>query len=179
MTYIFCFQTPLSFYRSIFSSHTASSPGVAPWSRRRYGIDNSRIAWRCGIVANENGDALQIADFVGFLGKNVRLAISCQKLFSRLYQRHMATNHRWKVRGNYYCQRADFRCHSDRFVALSCKIFSAFTWANVSRYDSTIRMAGNPDRRLIMKKENPAFRATRSSNGGWRSSAGIRRLSLR
>ena len=90
-------------YTSPGSSHTASSPGVAPWSRGRYGIGNSRIAWRCGTVANENGDALQIAAFVKFLGKNVRLAISCQKPFSRLYQRHMATNHRWKVRGNYNC----------------------------------------------------------------------------
>ena len=86
------------------------------------------------------------------------------------------------------------------FVALSCEIFSAvylgecgpltsnnwredfFSRASFDQLessDSTIRMAGNPDRRLIMKKENPAFRAARSSNGGWRSSAGIRRLSLR
>ena len=44
-----------------------------------------------------------------------KYSVSCQKPFSRLYQRHMSTNHHWKVRGSYYCQHADFRCHSDRF----------------------------------------------------------------
>ena len=44
-----------------------------------------------------------------------KYSVSCQKPFSRLYQRHLSTNHHWKVRGSYYCQHADFRCHSDRF----------------------------------------------------------------
>ena len=179
MTYILCFQTPLSFYRSISVElfflliqprPQASLPG-------RGGVMGLIIRGSLGVVGllrTRKGTPCRFC-WVSWQ----KCSISCQKLFSRLYQRHMATNHRWKVRGNYYCQRADFRCHSDRFVAVSCKIFSAFTWANVSRYDSTIRMAGNPDRRLIMKKENPAFRAARSSNGGWRSCAGIRRLSLR
>ena len=151
--------------------------------------------WDC--CEREGG---RLADLVRFHGKNIRFLVKshfrasinviCQRIITGRYVEATIVNMRI------------FAAIRIVFVALSCKIFSAvylgecgplntsnnwredfFSRASFNQLgssDSTIRMAGNPDRRLIMKKENPAFRAAGgSSNGGWRSSAGIRRLSLR
>ena len=93
----------------------------------RYGIDNSQIAWRCGTVANEKGDAWQIlfgflAKIFGFLSKAIFALVSTS------YVNESSLEGTWKL----LLSTCGFSLPFGSFLLLYCaKSSLRFSWANV------------------------------------------------